>query len=92
MTTKGWDFGFQGSTPVPLPNSPIDSPHLLFIGTKQQEISPSRVEDAVTRKEVFQLPRRYAEPFVAQLDGHYLVTGYHSGEVLILDLNNMIPQ
>ena len=92
LQTQGWDFGFPGSTPVPLPNSPLGSPYLLFIGTQGQEIIPSRVEDAVTRKEVFQLSGRYANPFVARLDGQYLVTGYSSGEVLILDFNHMIPQ
>ena len=90
--TQGWDFGFPGSTPVPVPNLPLDSPHLLFIGTELQEISPSRVVDTVTRKEVFQLSGRYADPYVAQLDGHYLVTGYRSGEVLILDFSHMISQ
>ena len=92
LQTQGWDFGFPGSTPVPLPNSPLDSPHLLFIGTEKQEISPSRVEDVVTRKEVFQLPERHARPYVARLDNQYLVTGYDSGEVLILDFNCMISQ
>ena len=92
LQTQGWDFGLPGLTPVPLPNSPQDRPHLLFIGTEWQRISPSRVEDTITRKEVFQLPGRFAKPFVAQLDGQYLVTGHHSGEVLILDFNHMISQ
>ena len=52
-----------------------------------------RIEDTVSGKEVFRLPERYAEPIWApQWDGQYLVAGYSSGEVLILDLNNMIPQ
>ena len=92
LQIQGWDFGFPGSTPVPLPNSLLDSPHLLFIGTEGQYTSPSRVEDIATKKEVFQLSGRYAEPYVARLDGHCLVTGYDSGEVLILDFNHMIPQ
>ena len=92
LQIQGWDFGFPSSTPVPLPNSLLDSPHLLFIGTEGQYTSPSRVEDIATKKEVFQLFGRYAKPYVARLDGHYLVTGYHSGEVLILNLNHVIPQ
>ena len=92
LQIQGWDFGFPGSTPVPLPNSLPDRPHLLFIGTEWQGISPSRVQDTDTRKEVFQLSGRYKKPYVARLDGHYLVTGYRSGEVLILDFNHMIPQ
>ena len=92
LQPQGWDFGFPDSSPVPLPNSPQDRPHLLFIGTWSQGISPSRVEDRITRKEVLQLPRRYARPYVAQLYGQYLVTGYDSGEVLILDLSHIISQ
>ena len=92
LQTQGWDFGHPFSTPVPLHNLSLDRPHLLFLGTWRQDIIPSRVEDIVTRKEVFQLSGRYARPHVAQLDGHYLVTGYESGEVLILDFNHMIPQ
>ena len=90
LQTQGWDFGLPGSTPIPLPNSPLYSPHLLFIGTGGQNITPSRVEDIITRKEVFRLSGRYESPYAAQLDGQYLVTGHYSGEVLILDFNHMI--
>ena len=92
LQVQGWDFGFPGSTPVPLPNTPLNKPHLCFIGTEYQNTSPSRVEDMVTGKEVFQLSGRYANPLVARWDGQYLITGYESGEMLILDLNCMIPR
>ena len=92
LQIQGWDFGFPGSTPVPLHNLPLNSPHLLFIGIERGRIGPSWVEDVVTRKEIFQLPERYAHPYVARLDNKYLVTGYDSGEVLILDFNHMISQ
>ena len=92
LQTQGWDFGLPGSVPVPLSNSPLDRPHLWFIGTKDQSISPSRIEDMVTGKVVFQPPGRYATPCVVQLDGQYLVAGYETGEVLILDLNQTTPQ
>ena len=92
QTQQGWDFGIPDSTPIPLPNISPDKPHLAFFGTMYQGISPSRVEDIVTRKEVFQLFGRYAKPYVAQLDGQYLIAGYKSGEVLILDLKHMISQ
>ena len=46
----------------------------------------------VTGKEIFQLVGRYADPYDAQWDGRYLVAGYMSGEVLILDFNHMVPQ
>ena len=91
LETQGWDFGVPDSTPIPLSNTSPYKPHLVFLGTQQQRISPSRIEDMVTRKEVFQLSRRYAKPFVACWDGRYLIAGYESGEVLILDFNDMIP-
>ena len=92
LQTQGWDFGLPGSVPVPLYNSPLARPHLWFIGTKHQCISPSRIEDMVTGKVVFQLPGRHATPRVVRLDGKYLVAGYKTGEVLILDLNQLSPQ
>ena len=92
LQIQGWDFGFSDSTPVPLSNISLDKPHFCFLGTESQGISPSRVEDTVTRKEIFQLFGRYAKPYAARWDGQYLVAGYKSGEVLILDLNHVILQ
>ena len=92
LKIQGWGFGVSDSTPIPLSNTSPDKPHLVFLGTQFQCTSPSRIEDMVTKKEVFQLSGRYAEPYVARWDGRYLITGYQSGEVLILDFNNMIPQ
>ena len=87
--TEGWDFGLSGSAPISLSNVSSDKPHLCFIGTMQQDTSPSRVEDTVTRKEVFRLSGRYAMPEVARWDSQYLIAGYTSGEVLILDFNHV---
>ena len=85
--TQGWDF--TGSTPFQLsstPPLPLKRPHLEFINIIELgNISPSRIKDVVTGKEVFQLSGRHAEPTVTQWDGRYLVAGYNSGEVLILD-------
>ena len=92
LQTQGWDFGFPGSTPIPLYNLPPGGHHLHFIGTEFQEISPSRVTDIVTGKEVLRLSGRYAKPYQAKLDGQYLVAGYRSGEVLILDLSHILLQ
>ena len=90
--SQGWDFGTPGSTPIQLsgiPPSSLDKPHLEFeIG----DTSPSRIKDTITGKEVFRLSGRHAEPTVTQWDGQYLVAGYSSGEVLILDLSQMTPQ
>ena len=46
----------------------------------------------VTGEEVFRLSGTYKKPNAARWDGGYLVAGYPSGEVVILDLNRMIPQ
>ena len=89
--TQGWDFGVQDSTCTLLSNTSPDKPCLAFLGTRYQDTGLSRIEDMVTRKEVFQLSGRYEKPYVARWDGRYLIAGYQSGEVLILDFNNMIP-
>jgi WD40 repeat protein len=90
--THGWDFGIPGSPPIPLPTISLDKHHLNFIdGTKAWNTGPSRIEDTITGEEVFQLPGRFAKPLSAQWDGQYLVAGYTSGEVLIMDFNHMIP-
>ena len=86
----GWDFGPE-STPVPLSNTSPEKPHLYFIGIENQGISPSKVEDTITGKTVFHLSGECEEPWVAQCDGRYLVGGYQSGEVVILDFLHMIP-
>ena len=88
--TQGWDFGIPGSAPVPLSNPPPDRPHLEFIGdTEMWGTGASRIKDMVTGKEFFQLHGRYARPTTVQWGGQYLVAGYDSGEVLILDFNHM---
>jgi WD40 repeat protein len=83
---QGWDFGVPGSPPIPVPYTPPERSHLhFFYGTNWWSGDPSRIEDTVTGKQVFQLSGRYAEPTDVQWDGQYLVAGYESGEVLILD-------
>ena len=87
-----WDFGIQGSPPVKLPDMSPDRPHLdLVDDTKRQNASLSRIKDTETGKEVFQLCGKYSSPAMTQWDGQYLVAGYRSGEVLILDFIHMIP-
>jgi hypothetical protein len=90
---QGWDFGISGSSPVPLSNISSERPHLHFsCGTGLFGNGPSRIEDGTTGKEVFQLSGRYAKPVAAQWDGQYLVAGYESGEVLILDFKHPCPE
>ena len=81
----GWDFGTPGSPPVQLSNSPL----LLAKNSLLWDIRQSRIKDAVTGRVVFQLAGRFANPVKSQWDGCYLVAGYESGEVLILDFNHV---
>jgi len=84
----GWDFGVPGSSSIKEHTEPPNRPHLDFIGGMRQHrsILPG-IEDSTTGREVFQPPSRYARPNDAQWDGQYLVAGYDTGEVLILDCN-----
>jgi len=84
--TQGWDFGISGSPPIVLSNPSTERPHLDFIP------GLDRIKDTDTGREVFQFFGKYAEFRVAQWDGQYLVAGYQSGEVLILDFCYMHPE
>ena len=88
--TQGWDFGIPGSAPIILSNELLPSPHLDFI--HGSTTNPPRVNAIVTGKEIFQLPRRYEKPTKIQCDGWYLVAGYKSGDLLVLNFGQMIPQ
>ena len=87
--TQGWDFGTSDSFPTQLSNTLPDRPHLDFIDGTRWSTGPSVIKDALTGREVFQLVGRYAKPTEVRWDGQYLLAGYRSGEVLILDL--MLP-
>jgi len=87
----GWDFGIRGSSPVELSDTSRNGPHLDFIGGIRINRSPlPGIEDTVTKKVVLQLPARLVNCSDAQWDGQYLVVGYDSGEVLILECNHML--
>jgi len=87
----GWDFGVTGSSPVELSYTSQNRPHLDFIGGIRAHRSPlPRIQDIVTKKVVFQLPSRLIDCADAQWDGQYLVVGYDSGEVLILECNHVL--
>jgi WD40 repeat protein len=87
---QGWDFGISDSSPVPLSNTPSKKTHLHFVHSIDQGSNdPSRIEDTVTGKVVFQLSGRYAKPSEVQWNGQYLVAGYESGELLILDFDHL---
>ena len=84
---EGWDFGIPGSSPVQLSNMPI-LPDTSMLWDPEQ----SRIKDPVTGKVVFQLSGSLAKPIITKYDGCYLVAGYKSGEVLILELNHVLLQ
>jgi WD40 repeat protein len=89
----GWDFGISGSSPVQLPNISSERSHLEFIGGPSWWYEGQCwIKDTVTGKAIFQLSGRYASPDEVQWDGQYLVAGYGSGEVLILDFAQMLPK
>ena len=88
--TQGWDFGISDPTPIPLPDVNPDDPHLEL--NRQWRANQYGIRDKVTGNEVFQLSGKYADPTAIKWDGQYLVAGYESGEVLILDFNHMLPQ
>ena len=91
---QGWDFGTPGSAPTLLSNIPPPNRlHLDFFSkTREGTTYVSRIKDTATGKEVFRLPQRYAKPLGIQWNGRYLVAGYDSGEILILDFSHMGPQ
>ena len=83
----GWDFGVTGSPPVKLSKTHILHPS----DTKLWDVGQSRVKDTATGKVLFQLAGRFANPSDLQWDGQYLVAGYWSGELLILDFGHTLP-
>ena len=90
LQTLGWDFGVENRVPVPLPHNSLPKLHLNHTrSTNVWESDIFRMEDTVTRVEVFQFPREYAKPALAQWDGRYLVAGYNTGKVVILDFAHM---
>jgi len=92
-SVQGWDFGTLGSTPIQFSETSSGRPHLNFIDVRKwSKSSLVRIEDGVTGKEVFQLYGKYAQPSATQWDGQYLIAGYPSGEVLILDFNGLLPK
>jgi len=83
---QGWDFGIPGSSPIPLSNMPT-----LLNGNMVWDPSLARIKNTVTGEVIFQLSGRFAEPVDIQCDGSYLVAGYESGEILILDIKHALP-
>ena len=90
-SVQGWDFGTPGSTPIQFSEISSARPHLDFIDVRKwSKDSPVRVKDGITGEEVFQLYGKYVNPSAIQWDGQYLIAGYESGDVLILDFSNAL--
>ena len=83
---QGWDFGVSGSNPIELSGIPT-----LSNGDMLWDPRWGRIKSAVTGGVIFQLSGRFANPADAQCHGSHLVTGYESGEVLILNLKDVPP-
>ena len=93
LLVQGWDFGIPGSTPIQSFETSSGRPHLNLSYVREWlENGPIRIEDSVTGEEVFQLYGKYAKPSAAQWDGQYLICGYESGDVLILDFRDTLSQ
>jgi WD40 repeat protein len=82
---QGWDFGTPGSSTVQLSNIPTFPNDRMLWNPGQTEI-----KSAATGQVVFQLPERFENPVDVQCDGFYLVAGYRSGEILIVDLRAIL--
>ena len=85
LVYEGWDFGISGLTPTKLSGMPT-----LSNGSMLWDPRQCRIQDAVTGRVIFQLSGRFANPADVQCDGSYLVAGYGSGEILILNLKDVI--
>ena len=86
-SAQGWDFGVTGLTPIQLFETPSDRPLLDLVDVRRwSKTIPVKIKDSITGRDVFQLYGKYADPSAIQWDGQYLIAGYQSGEVLILDL------
>ena len=91
--TQGWDFGTSSSSLIPPLIGSTGRPYLEYIGgASWQTRRSSWIEDNISGKEVFQLSGKHALSQAVQWDGQYLIAGYDSGELLILDFHHMYPK
>ena len=81
LECEGWDFGISGSNPAKLSGLPT-----LSNGSILWDPREGKIKNAGTGGTIFQLSGRFANPVDVQCDGSYLVAGYESGEILILEL------
>ena len=82
---RGWDFGISQLTPTQLSGMPT-----LSNGSMLWDPRQGRIMNAITGAVIFQLSGRFTNPVDVQCDGSYLVAVYGSGEILILNLKDVI--
>ena len=84
---RGWDFDIS-DTSIEFCVAPPNRLHLDFVGgIRMFKGSLPTIEDTVTGKEFLRLPKSLNNPIDAQWDGQYLVSGYDTGDILILKCN-----
>lgn len=82
--TQKLDLGVIGPAPFPLSHTSKDRFYLSFT-------EDDRIEDMAAGRVAFHLSGRYVRPSAIWWDHQYLVGGYESGEVLILDFSHLTP-
>ena len=85
---RGWDFGTPGLSPIQLPN--LSPSKLHPNGTLLWNWAQSKVQDVVTGRVVFQLPKSFRKPIDVQWNGQNLVICFGPTEVLILDFTDVL--
>ena len=83
-TAHGWNFGSSGSAQAQFSTDRLE----LDIGHISQEQYGVYIVDRATQKIIFKPCERYEYPSCTQWDGQFLINGYGSGEVLILDFGS----
>ena len=88
---QAWDFGTQGSDPIQLPITFLDNLYVNFYHSydedTERDMIRAEIQNRVTKREL-PLSDEHVESSAAQLDGHHVILGYKSGEVLILDVDH----
>ena len=54
------------------------------LNTRFLRVSPMRIEDVISKKEVFRAPERFAQPHRARWNGRHLVATYEALEELLI--------
>ena len=82
---EGWYLGELGFTPFQISGMPTLSNGRMLWDPRQ-----GRIKNVATGKVIFQLSGRFANPTAVQCGGSYLAAGYESGEILILNLKDVM--